>query len=126
MTDKIDTLFSDINTILNDYSGNAEKYIAELNTGIQQLDSSIQAKNTQIDESLTKFKPIETIPVAGGNNKKNFLHPTAFRDTYHRIKMNGGSKDDIRNMIYTIEKMQRSGINRDFFPKLLTALKARR
>ena len=126
MTDKIDAILNDINDSLNDYSGAAEGFAKQIKTDIEQLNKSITSENNKIDNALSSFKPVDSIPVAGGNNKKEFLAPTQLRDTYKRIKMSGGSKQDINNMIYTIEKMQRMGINRNFFPSLLQILKAKK
>jgi hypothetical protein len=126
MTDKINTIFGEFDKIDNVLS-TSSTINNSIKSIITNINSNINKENTKIDDSLRQFRPIEgVIPVAGGNYNKTFLNPTALRDTYLRIKMTGGSKDDVRNMIYTIEKMQNSGINRDFFPKLLTALKARR
>lgn len=131
MTDKIDTLFQEINTSLDDYSSTSEGFIKNIKSDIEVLNKSIISENEKIDKELptlselTKFKPIQTeIPVPGGSRSKNtFLSPSELQSTYKKIKMTGGSKSDINNMIYTIEKMQNIGINRDFFPKLLQVLK---
>lgn len=124
MTDKIDAIFNEINSSLNDYSESAEVFAKQIKTDINILNKDIINENNKIDNALSSFKPVDSIPVAGGNIKKEFLAPTQLRDTYKRIKMSGGSKQDINNMIYTIEKMQRMGINRNFFPSLLQKLKA--
>jgi hypothetical protein len=122
MTDKIDTLFQEINTSLNDYSSTSETLIKNIKSDIEVLDKSITSENNKIDSNIQQFRPIQpTIPVSGGNN--TFLSPSQLQSTYKKIKMSGGSKQDIINMIYTIEKMKNMGIHRDFFPKLLHALK---
>jgi hypothetical protein len=126
MTDKIDTLFSNIDDSLNEYSSTAQDFAKKINVDIQQLNNTITTENVKINEELKKYKPVEVFPVAGGNNIKTFLAPIQLRDTYKRIKMTGGSRQDINNMIYTIEKMQRMGINRDFFPVLLQRLKVKK
>jgi len=126
MTDKINSIFEDINSSLNEYSGTAEGFATQIKTDIQELNKSITNENEKINKELGKYRPIEIIPSAGGNNKKEFLAPTQLRDTYKRIKMTGGSKKEINNMIYTIEKMQRMGINRNFFSSLLQILKAKK
>jgi len=98
---------------LNEFSSNALGYIFETNKGINDLNETIIKKNDELEKILTT-----------GGNKKTFLTPSELQSTYKKIKMTGGSKSDINNMIYTIEKMQNMGIHRDFFPKLLQALKA--
>lgn len=109
MTDKVDSLFKDILSEIDVYSFNAEGFVDNIKKDIDDLNKSIETESSKID----KFK-------IGG---KVFLAPNQFRDTYRNIKLTGGSKQDINNMIYTIEKMQKYGIHRDFFPKLLQILK---
>ena len=122
MTDKIDAIFNDIDFSLNNYSGTAEGLIKQVKSDIQDLNVSIEAENNKISAELKKYQQ----KTSGGNKNKTFLAPSELRDTYKRIKISGGSKQDTNNMIYTIEKMQKMGINRNFFPNLLQTLKAHR